>query len=481
MIVAVGGLVHEANAFAPPSAPDDVIVIPPEKMLRAFAGTSTEISGFLDAIEGEIDRHDLVPLGFAYGESGGMLDDDVALALCADLVDRAEATRPDVVLLALHGSMATPGIDDVEGLLLGRLRARLGESCVIVATLDWHCSITSDMVAAADLLVGYRTYPHVDQRDRAARAAHLALRIVDGSITPTAAWIRPPMIIAGPATSHQRSPMRELLATAAEIADRYPAVIDWSLCPGFARSDVPLAGSQIYVAADGDRGQSDDCARELARALWERRTAFLPDLHSVDSAVEFARRAAEAETSAPLVLSDQGDNPGGGATADSTVLLDALVDADVDRAVVCSLWDPTTVSDASRTGVGGDFDWHGRRARVVQLADGRYTMHSPTHDGVKRSVGAVATLAVDGIQVIVTSTRVQNEDLEFLAMAGIDPLSAAVLVVKSNAHFRAAFAPIASRIVDVDTPGLSTPHLDRLPFERIGRPVFPLDEFEWNP
>ena len=77
MIVAVGGLVHEANAFAPPSTPADVIVIPPEKMLRAFAGTSTEISGFLDAAEGEIDREDLVPLGFAHGESGGMLDDDV--------------------------------------------------------------------------------------------------------------------------------------------------------------------------------------------------------------------------------------------------------------------------------------------------------------------------------------------------------------------------------------------------------------------
>ena len=155
--------------------------------------------------------------------------------------------------------------------------------------------------------------------------------------------------------------------------------------------------------------------------------------------------------------------------------------ADVDRAVVCSLWDPAAVGEASRTGLGGYLDWHGRRARVVQLADGRYTMHSPTHDGVERSVGAVATLAVDGIRVILTSTRVQNEDLDFLAMAGVDPGSAAVLVVKSNAHFRAAFGPIASRIVDVDTPGLSTPHLDRLPFERIGRPVFPLDVFEWSP
>lgn len=480
MIVAIGGLVHEANAFAPASTIDDVIVIPPEKMLRAFAGTSTEISGFLDGVTDA--GGPVVPLGFTYCESGGMLDDEAALALCDDLVERAEATRPDVLLLALHGSMATPGIDDVEGLLLARLRSRLGDSCVIVATLDWHCSITPDMVSAADLLVGYRTYPHIDQHDRASHAARLARRIVVGDVSPTPAWIRPPMIIAGPATSHQQPAMGAVLATAAEIAERHPSVIDWSLCPGFARSDVPLAGSQIYVVADADHDQAVECARQLATLLWERRTSFLPDLCSVDDAVELARRSHDADrTIRPLVLSDQGDNPGGGAAANSTVLLDALIAAGVDGAVVCSLWDPEAVADASAAGTGESIAWHGRRARVVHLADGRYTMHSPTHDGVKRSVGSIATLAVGGVQAIVTSTRVQNEDLEFLAMAGVDPTTARVLVVKSNAHFRAAFGPLSSRIVDVDTPGLSTPHLARLPFQRIERPIFPLDEFEWSP
>lgn len=478
MIVAVGGLVHEANAFAPPSTTDDVVVIPPEKMVRAFAGTSTEVNGFLEVVGDE----EVVPLGFAYGNSGGMLDDDTALALCDDLVDRTVAARPDVVLLALHGSMATPGIDDVEGLLLGRLRAQLGEGCVIAATLDWHCSITPEMVDSADLLVGYRTYPHVDQHDRAVLAARLAVRVAHGDLRPVASWVRPPMIIAGPPTSHERSPMREVLAAAAEIAERYPAVVDWSLCPGYARSDVPLAGSHVYVVADTDRVQADDCARELAGLLWGRRAEFLPELTSVDDAVEAALGAAGSDEAAgPLVLADQGDNPGGGASADSAVLLDALVAAGVERAVVGSHWDPDTVAEAGQAGVGGHLDWHGRSATVVHLADGRYTMRSPTHDGVRRDVGTVATVDVDDVRVVLTSTRVQNEDLEFLVMAGVDVTTAAVVVVKSNAHFRAAFGPIASGIIDVDTPGLSTPYLGRLPFQRISRPVFPLDDFEWHP
>lgn len=477
MRVAIGGLVHESNAFAPPSTQDDLIDIAPAKMAKAFAGTSTEIAGFVDVADGCAD---LEYLGFVYGESGGFLDDECVIGLCDRLVERAVAVAPDVVLLALHGSMASPAIDDVEGRLLGELRDVLGDDVTIAATLDWHCSITPAMVAATDLLVGYRTYPHVDQRPRARRAAELALGAQRGEIAPKVAWRHPPMIIAGPATAHENEPMRSILADAARLAEAVPGALDWSLCPGFARSDVPLAGAHVYTAVNGDADAAGELAGRLAALLWERRDEFLPTLATADDALATVEAAAP-RPGQPIVLSDQGDNPGGGAAADSTVLLDALLAGSIDGAVVCSLFAPEAVTAAHAAGVGATIDIHGRSAVVEHVADGRYTMRSPTHDGVRRNVGDTATVRIGGIRAVLTTTRVQNEDLQFLEMAGIDVSSATVLAVKSNAHFRAAFGPIAVEIIDVDTPGLSTPLLHRLPFRRIDRPTFPLDDPDWSP
>ena len=49
------------------------------------------------------------------------------------------------------------------------------------------------------------------------------------------------------------------------------------------------------------------------------------------------------------------------------------------------------------------------------------------------------------------------------------------VVVKSTIHYRAAFEPIASEIIEVDAPGLSSSNLGRFDFKRIRRPIFPLD------
>lgn len=487
MRVAIGGLNQESNAFTTThSTRADFVEIPPEKIVRAFAGTSNEIAAFLQTSTDH--GADPVPVGFAFAETGGLADAATAEALVDELVERAVDAEPEVVLLALHGSMAAVGIDDVEGLLLEHLRAALGRQVVIGATLDWHCTITPAMVTHADLLVGYRTYPHIDQFGRAARLAELAFAARAGHIRPTGAGAHPPLIVAGPKTSHENEPMRGLLARIEALMGGEPSVLDWSLCPGYARSDVPQAGVHTHVITDDDADLARRLAVRVADLVWEQRHAFLPDLTSIDDAMRIIR----AEPGR-VVLSDQGDNPGGGAGADSTVLLEALLAEVVAHAdaytdgrslVVCGVCDPAAVDAAHAAGVGGRFAAPVGAIRldavVEHLADGDYVMRSPTHDGVRRRVGPTALLAAGPIRVVVTSQRVQNEDLELLTMAGVDIGAARALIVKSNAHFRAAFGPLADRVVDVDTPGLSTPRLERLPYERIDRPVFPLDpEAAW--
>jgi microcystin degradation protein MlrC len=50
-----------------------------------------------------------------------------------------------------------------------------------------------------------------------------------------------------------------------------------------------------------------------------------------------------------------------------------------------------------------------------------------------------------------------------------------VVALKSMQHFRAAFEPIAGKVIVCDSGALCTPDLTKLPYRRARRPIFPLD------
>lgn len=488
--LAVCALVHESNALVGGTTPLSAFArLSGDELAGLARSTGTEVAGALLAADAA--GAEAAATTVAMAVSSGPVESAAATELCDELLSGVARYRDDggldAVVVCLHGSMCSEDDDDVEGTLLTRLRLLVGDDVAVVATLDWHCSITQPMVDGADALVAYRTYPHVDQVDRGAEAAGIALDLAGGAEV-AASWIAVPMLIAGPQTRHEASAMAEVLSLGERLA-RDREVRTWSVCPGFARSDNPGSGAHVYVAA-----QRPEAARQaavaLAGELWDRRHRFAPETLAVDQAVA---RALELVTagSVPVVLSDQGDNPGAGAPGDGTTLLSALLDAPLEGAVVASLHAPAAVEACHAAGVGADIavvlgaGGPGSievAGSVDHVGDGAYTMRSPTYDGVPVDVGPLAVLrAASGLRVVLTSTRVQNQDLELLRHVGIEPTDASVLAVKSNAHFRAAFGPIAAEILDVDTPGPSTPHLERLPYHRVRRPVHPLDDVAWAP
>ena len=65
---------------------------------------------------------------------------------------------------------------------------------------------------------------------------------------------------------------------------------------------------------------------------------------------------------------------------------------------------------------------------------------------------------------------------------GIDPAERQIVVIKSSVHYRADFTPRVREIVEVDAPGLSSPNWSRFNFQRLRRPIYPLDAgMEWAP
>ena len=399
------------------------------------------------------------------------------------LADLRAAGRLDGVLLDLHGAMVPEGLDDGEGDLIAAVREAVGPGVPIAVTLDLHGNLSSAMVAGADLLHGYKTYPHVDMAERGVESAERLLEVVAGRLHPTAAFRKPPLLPPLGKQGTARGPMR-LLYDRADQMERDPKVISISIFAGFPHADIPDAGLGIYVVTDGDQDLAERLADELARMAWEHRAEFLHTALPVKEAVA----KALAAPGRPIVLADMADNTGGGAAGDGTEILRELIRVGARSAVVACLWDPAAVKACAAAGVGqrvtvdvgGKVDnRHGAPLRVTgtvrTLSDGRFVHKGPMMHGLPGRLGTTAVLDVDDIRVILISYRWQTLDPEMIRFVGLDPLAEKIVVVKSTIHYRAAFEPIAKEIIEVDAPGLSSSNLSRFAFERVRRPIFPLD------
>jgi microcystin degradation protein MlrC len=113
--------------------------------------------------------------------------------------------------------------------------------------------------------------------------------------------------------------------------------------------------------------------------------------------------------------------------------------------------------------------------KVKLISDGKWLGKGPMGAGVSHENGYTVVIDIDGTLLILTENRVQITDLQLYRSLGIEPKDKQVLAVFSSVHYRAAHGPIAERIIEVDTPGLSSPRLAGYPWQNLKRPIFPLD------
>jgi microcystin degradation protein MlrC len=120
-------------------------------------------------------------------------------------------------------------------------------------------------------------------------------------------------------------------------------------------------------------------------------------------------------------------------------------------------------------------------ATVRSLSDGNFIYDGPMNQGAEECLGRTAVLACEGrygntVDVVVSERRVQALDTAVFRSQGIEPSERKIVAVKSAVHFRGSFTPIAKRIIEVDTPGLTSVDFTRFPYKKLPRPIWPLDE-----
>lgn len=487
--ILVGQFMHETNTFC--RRPTDLdafrrfFCYESDTVPAQLRGTNNEVAGFIDVAEDQ--GWDLVHTVACFATPSGPVTSGAWDYLAGGILGAARSGGPfDGVLLSLHGAMVTDLADDGEGALVGGLRAILGPAVPIAVTLDLHANVSARMVADADAIVSYATFPHVDMRQTGQKAARILARVLNEALRPRVVMARRPMLTAAEGGRTDAGPMPAVLTRARSLETR-KGVLDISVNAGFALADTAETGPSVTVTTCGDPAEAEDIAEALMDGLWQSRDQVAERYFSVAEAVALARRFEASQ--GPLVIADFSDNPGDGAYGDATNLLAGMIGDGVEDAAFGGLYDPAAAHRLHAAGVGATvtLDLGGLAdpafgggplnvdGQVICLTEGDFTCDGPMWAGMKQSCGPSAVLRVGGIDILVTSSLVQAIDLQMFVANGIDPRAKRVVALKSQQHFRAAFQPIAGRVVLADSGGLASPDFSRLPYRHVRRPIHPLD------
>ncbi len=479
---------HETNTFS--IRPTDLQAFRDRYLLDGPAAidakgdANTELAGLLDVGRGH--HWTVTHVISAAAGPGGRVTREAFEALLAPLLEAAGQGGWDGVFLMLHGAMVTEDHEDGEGEILCRLRAIVGPDMPVAVTLDPHANVTRAMCDLAQILVSFTTYPHVDVRATGRRVAELLHRTMTGDIHPRTYRAHRPMLEEANGGRTDVGPMieRHAMARAFEARKDVHAI---SINGAFPCADIAEVGPTVLVTGEGEVEALVSIAEDLADDIWTHRHEALNHYLTAAEAADLARDWHPG--GGALVIADYADNPGSGAYGDAPALLAALLDAGVQEACFGPLIDPEAAASLQDTVVGTEVTLSigGKTApefgggplpvtgTVMWRGEGRVRGDGPILGGQERNFGATVVLRVAGVDILIVSIAHQMLDLQQFRTFGIDPAAKAVVALKSMQHFRAAFTPIAGRIVVCDTGALCTTQYDRLPYLKVPRPMFPLD------
>ncbi len=491
--IAVAGISHESNSFNPAKTTladfGDWKQMTPEQFLARAGAGNTIVAGYIEGARQF--GMDLYPTLVVGASPKGPVTKDAFETLASEILRRLKAAPPlDGILLAQHGAMVVEGFASGDAELVRRVRAAMGPKMPIVVTHDFHANVTPEIVRDSTALVIFKENPHIDTRERGLQAARIMAGIVTGKVHPVQALAKPQMMYNIVFQYTKRPPLLPIVDEARRL-EQNPKILAVSVSGGYQYADVPQMGPSAVVVTDGDKALAEREAKRLSDMLWATRDRLVLKLPDAAGAV----RLAMAEKKFPVALIDMGDNIGGGSAGDSTFLLAELLRQKA-QGWVMVIADKESVGKAAAAGIGGAFDgmvggktdsMHGKpvhvRGRVKSLHDGNYVETEVRHGGGRYySMGLTAVIEAEGSTrdlpnlLLVTAGRSSPNSLHQLISCGVYPLRQRILVVKGAIAPRAAYEPIAARIIEVDTPGATAVNPARYTYRHVRRPLFGLDQ-----
>ena len=486
MRIGILSFLHESNTFVSEKTTrahfEQDILLTGQAIRDRLAESHHEVGGFFEGLRQH--QMDAVPLFAARALPFGTIVREAYDSLIEMMLAQVErAGSLDGYLVAPHGATVSESQPDADGYWLQQLRQRVGDRVPIVCTLDLHANLSPAMTGATDAIVAYRTNPHLDQRERGIEAATILARTLAKEIRPTQSASMPRMAMNIECQRTDQPPCLPLYDLADPMREQ-PGVVSVSILQGFPYADVAEMGSAALVVTNGQPELAQKLADELGDYLWTHRETFAGDFIDLETALD---RAMALD--GPVCLLDMGDNVGGGSPADGTLLAHAIHNRRIRDAFVC-IYDAESVREAEKAGAGNRVtlkaggktdDQHGPplelTVTVLRFSDGQFKEPEPRHGGIGTyDQGRTALVRTDdGLTLMLTTRRMAPVSLHQLTHCGVDPQAFRLIVAKGVNSPVAAYQPVCSHLIRVNTPGVTTADIRQLTYRNRRRPMFPFE------
>ncbi len=488
MKVLIARLNHETNTFSPVPTPLSAFGAEGPafgaQAYRENKGMRTAMAAFIDLAE-RAGAALVTPVS-ASANPSGPVDAQAYGTLCQCIVDAAPGC--DAILLDLHGAMVATNSADGEGDLLARLRAAAPGVPIGVA-LDLHANVTQAMVDHADVIVGFKTYPHIDMYETGEHAGRLLLDMLAGRRRPAMRWRQLPLMAHTLRSASGAGAMQRAIEAAREAEQTQALAV--SIFAGFSLSDIaaPCVSVVVVDAHSPERAQAT--ADRIAAQIWDEREAFVYRSEPLAESVARAKQLAQG-ASRPVLLLDHGDNCMSGGSCDTMDVLQEALAQGLDGIGVGPLCDPEAVHELVAAGEGARVTVAlGNKVSLAAIglvkepvrltgtvrtiSDGEYVISGPTYTGQRCTMGRTVLFDTGVASIVVTERTQEPWDLGVFECVGLDPRKQRFLLLKSRMYCRPVFEPLAAALVECDSAGVTSSDYRLFPFVNVSRPVFPLD------
>jgi microcystin degradation protein MlrC len=197
----------------------------------------------------------------------------------------------------------------------------------------------------------------------------------------------------------------------------------------------------------------------------------------------------------PVIIADGADATNSGGGGDSVHLLKEMIGRKIPGGALTIMVDPQAVAHADETGADGAFVFAvgGKRDHVFSSpmkitgtvkslhANAGYVLTGHGGNNLKIDMGRAAVVQVADVTLLLVEKPGPGSTPLMYRCVGLEPKDFKIVIVKSPAGFRAEFGPFAADIILSDCPGCASSRFPSLPYRKINRPLWPLDNIaNWH-
>ena len=489
----LSGIYHETHTFlSQPTTLNDFIINIGDDIIKENTGNGSPTDGFIEFASKK--NWKIIPGIQMSARPSGTVDHEAEQYFDTTFFEKLEqhCKNIDAIFLILHGAMVSKNHDDFEGDFLEKINYFLKQKKIIipiVAVLDLHANVSDKMIENTTCVYAYRKNPHSDSREAAIKATSILDDLFEtpnvNQVNYQTKYILPP---TGVGTAND--PMKSILQEAKKIEQNDTNILCINVMAGYSYADIADCGFSINCCTKGDVKTAKKYLASLASILESKINFAYPKENTLEEAL--VKINSLPTLSKPILLIEPADNIGGGTPGDATDLLSRLLQTDHDG-IVAIINDPDAVIECHQSNVGDEIELnigakfdehHGSpillKAKIKKLSEGKFTLknkqsHLASMMGMNINMGLSAVIKNEKLTLLLTSIKTPPMDLGQLFSQDINPEDAKLIIIKAAVSHMDAYDPIASHSFYIDSQGLCTSNLKRLPFKKIGDKIIAID------